>query len=131
MTERSKQFSIKERLSSFKFAINGLRSLIRYEHNSRIHLLAAILVVVTAFVLKVTAVEWLFLIGAIALVFVAELFNSAIENLADFVSPEYQEKIKLVKNYCAAAVLIISIAAAIAGVIIFIPRFLQLLANAQ
>jgi diacylglycerol kinase len=131
MTEGSKQFSIRKRLSSFKFAINGLRSLIRYEHNSRIHLLAAILVIVAAVVFKVSVVEWLFLIGAIALVFMAELFNSAIEKLADYVSPEYQEKIKIVKDYCAAAVLIISIAAAIAGLMIFIPKFLPLLANAQ
>jgi len=131
MTEGSKQFSIRERLSSFKFAINGLRSLIRHEHNARIHLLAAILVIVAAIVLKVTVIEWIFLIGAIALVFMAELFNSAIEKLADYVSPEYQEKIRLVKDYCAAAVLMISIAAAIVGLTIFIPRFLQLLANAQ
>lgn len=131
MTEGSKQFSGRERLSSFKFAFNGLSSLIRYEHNSRIHLLAAILVIMAAVVLKVNLVEWLFLIGAIALVFMTELFNSAIEKLADFVSPEYQEKIKLVKDYCAAAVLLISIAAAIIGLIIFIPKFSQLLANAQ
>ncbi len=118
-------------MTSFRFAFAGLGSLFKHEHNARLHLAAAILAITLGFVLQIALMEWLILVLMIAIVFISEILNSAIEGLADYVSPEYQEKIRLVKDYCAAAVLMISIAAAIVGLTIFIPRFLQLLANAQ
>ena len=121
------KFSIKRRLRSFKHAFSGLRALLIYEHNSRIHLAAAILVIIMGFILHISLIEWCILVGIIAFVVVVEVINSAIEGLSDFVSPDISPAIKMVKDYCAAAVLIASIAAVIIGIIIFLPKLLSLL----
>ena len=71
--------------------------------------------------------QWAVLAIAILTVFIAEIFNSAIENLADVVSPEYNDAIKRVKDYCAAAVLLASILAVIAGLLIFLPEIIRLI----
>jgi diacylglycerol kinase (ATP) len=122
----SGKFSIKSRLKSFRFAFHGLWSLLKNEHNSRIHLLAAILAIVIGIVLKITSLEWCLLTIVISLVFITELLNSSLETIADIVDPELNEQIKKAKDYAAAAVLVSAIMAAIAGGIIFIPKIIAL-----
>lgn len=121
------KFSIKSRLSSFKFAFQGLLSLVKNEHNARIHLLATILAIVLGIVMKISVTEWALLTIVIGLVFISELFNTAIEKLADFVHPEWNDQIKKVKDYAAAAVFISAIIALVAGGLIFIPRILAMM----
>jgi len=121
------KFSIKSRLSSFKFAFQGLLSLLKNEHNARIHLLATILAIVLGIVMKISVTEWALLTIVIGLVFISELFNTAIEKLADFVHPEWNDQIKKVKDYAAAAVFISAIIALVAGGLIFIPRILAMM----
>jgi len=118
---------VKPRLLSFKYAFAGIRNLLVYEHNSRIHLLVAILVSILGIVLHISPWQWAILAIAIFGVFIAEIFNSAIEKLADVVSPGYHEEIKKVKDYCAAAVLLASMLAVIAGIIIILPEIILLL----
>ncbi|MCK9451150.1 MAG: diacylglycerol kinase family protein [Bacteroidales bacterium] len=96
------------------------------EHNSRIHLLAAICVLIAAFIFNISAFEWIALVFAIGLVMTLELINSAIENMADFISPNKHDKIKKVKDLAAAAVLISAVTALVVGLIIFIPKILDL-----
>ena len=117
---------MKKRLGSFRFALKGLRSLLKYEHNSRIHLLAAIIAITLGIILKINSSEWSLLIIVIGLVFIAELFNSSLESLADHIDNEWNEKIMKAKDYGAAAVLISAIIAMVLGCIIFIPKFLML-----
>lgn len=69
--------------------------------------------------------EWIAVIFAIGMVLAAEAVNSSIEALADLVSPDYNEAIKRTKDLAAGAVLILAIAAAIVGLLIFIPKFLN------
>ena len=126
MSKKNKNFSIRKRVKSFKYAFSGLNSLLRSEHNSRIHLVAAVLAIALGILFKISVAEWLYIALVIGMVFMAELFNSAIEELADKVSAEYNERIKRIKDYCAAAVLVSSIVAIIIGAIIFIPRILLL-----
>ena len=121
------KFSIKSRLSSFKFAFQGLLSLLKNEHNARIHLLATILAIVLGIVMKISVTEWALLTIVIGLVFISELFNTAIEKLADFVHPEWNDQIKKVKDYAAAAVFISAVIALVAGGLIFIPRILAMM----
>jgi diacylglycerol kinase (ATP) len=123
----SKKFSLKSRLKSLRFAFAGLWSLLKNEHNARIHLVAAILALTLGIILKINPFEWSLLIIVIGLVFLTELLNTAIENLADDVEPEWNEKIRNTKDYAAAAVLISAIISIIAGGLIFIPRLLDLL----
>ena len=116
------KFSIKQRINSFGYAFNGLRILFFKEHNSWIHLLATIIVIIAGFIYRISLTEWLFILVMIALVFVTEIINSALEHLADFVSPQHSEVIKKVKDLAAAAVLLSAITALITAVIIFYPK---------
>lgn len=86
-----------------------------------IHLLATALVVGAGFYFEVQTIEWLFLIFAISIVWMAEAFNTAIEFLCNRVSTEQDPMIGHAKDLAAAAVLIASIGAAIIGIMIFLP----------
>jgi len=119
---KQQKFSIRKRLKSFRFAFNGLRILLKEEHNSWIHLLAAICVLIAGFIFDISAFEWIAIVFAIGLVIALELINSAIENMADFVSPDKQAKIKKVKDLAAAAVLVGAVTVLVIGLIVFIPK---------
>ena len=127
MSQSREPFTMKKRLLSFRYAFAGIRNLLVYEHNSRIHLGVAILAVILGIILHISLWQWAVLAIAVFCVFIAEIFNSAIENLADAVSPEYDDAIKKVKDYCAAAVLLASILAVIVGFLIFLPEIIRLL----
>lgn len=112
----------KKLINSFKYAIEGFISSFKTERNMKIHVLAMILVVILGMYLKLSLIEWCFIIFAIALVIGSELFNTAIETIVDMVSPEKNPKAKLAKDISAAAVLAFAIGAAIIGMTIFIPK---------
>jgi len=92
------------------------------EHNGRVHLFAAIVAIGLSFYLKISGMEWIAILSVISAVFVAEILNSAVEKLADVVSPDYHPKIKIVKDLAAAAVLVTAFLAVAVGVIVFIPK---------
>jgi diacylglycerol kinase (ATP) len=123
----SNKFSLKSRFESFKFAFRGLWSLVKNEHNSRIHFLAAIAAIAVGIFLKINLFDWCLLIIVIGLVFITELLNSSLEALADVVEPEWNERIRNAKDYAAAAVLISAIISFIVGGFIFVPKILALL----
>lgn len=123
----SGKFKLKSRFRSFRFAINGLLSLFKREHNSRIHLLATAVVIALGFLLKLDRYEWVLILLAIGIVFLTELLNSSIESLADRIDPEQNEFIMRAKDYGAAAVLIAAIIAIAAGCLIFLPKLLALI----
>jgi diacylglycerol kinase len=127
MSKTREPFTMKKRLQSFRPAFAGIRNLLVYEHNARIHLVAAILVTILGIVLSIALWQWAILAIAIFGVFIAETFNTAIERLADVVSPGQNDEIRKVKDYGAAAVLMASILAVIAGIIIFLPEIIRLL----
>ncbi|HVD98034.1 MAG TPA: diacylglycerol kinase family protein [Cytophagaceae bacterium] len=110
---------IAKTLKSFKYAIRGVGKVIRYENNAKVHLLATITVIVTGFFLRISFREWCLLVFAIALVWITETINTAIEKLVDLVSPEYNEKAGAIKDIAAAAVLMASVAAVVIGGIVF------------
>ncbi len=122
MPNEEKRFSWKARLRSFVYAGHGLRALFRTEHNAWIHFAVTILVFVMAVLLKVSTGEAVALILVMAMVWMAELFNTAIEKIMDFLSAEQHPLIKTVKDLAAAAVLIAAIAAFVVGCLIFIPK---------
>jgi diacylglycerol kinase len=124
---KSDKFSIKSRLASFRFAFNGIKNLLKHEHNSRIHLAAAIIAIISGFLFKLDRLEWGLLLIVIALVFIAELFNSALEALADHVEPSLNDLIGKAKDYSAAAVLVSALIALTTGLLIFIPRIVNIL----
>jgi len=121
-TNNSKPFSIKDRIKSFGYALEGLKSFFKTQHNAWIHVVAAVVVITAGILFHLSLKEWIALSFAIALVFISELFNTAIEFLCDKVSTEIDPKIKLVKDISAAAVLIAAIVAVVIGAIVFVPK---------
>lgn len=122
----SEKFSLKKRSKSALYALNGLRVLFLEEHNSRIHIVIVIVVVTAGFLLKISNTEWLVICILIALVFSLEIINSAIENICDYISPQWSEVIKKVKDLAAAAVFVSSVISVICGAIIFLPKLYNL-----
>ncbi|MBS1526999.1 MAG: diacylglycerol kinase family protein, partial [Bacteroidetes bacterium] len=76
------------------------------------------------YALNISAAEWLWIIIAIGLVLAAEAFNTALELLVDFVSPQYDKKAGHIKDMCAAAVLLTAVTALIIGAVIFLPKLI-------
>ncbi|MDR2475550.1 MAG: 2-amino-4-hydroxy-6-hydroxymethyldihydropteridine diphosphokinase [Bacteroidales bacterium] len=115
---------LKYRLNSLSYALTGFRILFKNELNARIHLAVGIGVIVAGIFFRLPTIEWIILILLIGVVFMAEIFNTVIEYFADFISPSFRNQIKNIKDLGAAGVLIVSIAAIIIGLAIFIPKIL-------
>ncbi|ESQ86760.1 hypothetical protein ABAC460_22175 [Asticcacaulis sp. AC460] len=109
------------RLRSFGYAFQGLIFTLKTQHNAWLHLVATVLVVLAASFLGVDAADWRWLIVAIAMVWVAETFNTAVEYVCDVVSPDYAEAVKRAKDIAAGAVLICAFAAALIGILTLWP----------
>ncbi|MCS6832173.1 MAG: diacylglycerol kinase family protein [Flammeovirgaceae bacterium] len=118
------KFSWKSRAKSFSYAFNGLKILILYEHNARIHAFMATLAIIFGIMLDIEKNEWLAIIIVVGMVFCAELLNTALERLCDKLSKEPDEKIKAIKDLGAAAVLTCSLAALLVGIVVFLPKIL-------
>ena len=118
-------FDVRSLLSSFKFALAGLRALFVHEHNARIHGLIAGAVIVLGLWLGIQSSEWAILILAMAVVFCAEAANTALEALADAVHPERHPMIARAKDVAAAGVLIAAVLAAAVGLLILGPPLWQ------
>lgn len=108
--------------ASFRYAFAGLRYVLWSERNARIHLAIAILVVLLGAWLRLSAVEWVLIIAAIALVFAGEMLNTVVELTVDMVTVERNPLAKRAKDVAAGAVLVAAAAAALMGLIILGPR---------
>ena len=127
MDSKNNKFSIKKRLKSFSYALDGLKVLFGEEHNARIHLVIAIITIIAGLTLKISLEEWLVVCILIGLIFAMEIINSVIENICDHISPEWNPIIKKVKDLMGAGVLITAIVSVICGIIIFVPKVYVLL----
>jgi len=121
----SKKFSIKERLKSCKHAFNGLRLMLKEEHNFRIHLFAAVVAIFCSWFFKISYYEWLIVLLLIGWVLCLEIVNSCVEQIMNFISTEKSSSIKKIKDLAAAAVLISAITALVIGLLIFVPKFYE------
>lgn len=121
--ERSK-FSFHSRLKSFRFALAGIRELLIREHNARIHLAATAGVIAAGIVFRVSATEAAVLALVTGTVWITEILNTCIERMMDFIHPEEHPHIKYIKDLAAGAVLVAAFAAVVAGLFIFVPKWL-------
>lgn len=115
----------KKFINSFKCASQGIMQAIKTERNVKIHIAIMILVIIAGIALKITKQEWITCIILFGLIISLELVNSAIETTVDIVMPEINEKAKNAKDIAAGAVLVSAIAAAIIGLMIFIPKIIR------
>jgi diacylglycerol kinase (ATP) len=115
---------LKGRLKSIVFAVKGAVKLITTEHSIMVQFSLAILMTILGFYCNITRTEWLFQILAIGLVMSIEGLNTAVEKVADFIHPDYHERIGFIKDIAAGAVLFAAITAIVIGLIIYTPKFL-------
>lgn len=113
-------------ISSFGYAIEGIKKAFKTERNLKIHTLAMVLVVILGFVLKLAVWEWVTSIILFALVIGAELLNTSIEEVVNLLSPEIRVHAKYAKDIAAGAVLVFAVASAVVGVIMFLPKIVSL-----
>ena len=113
--------SLAARLRSFVFAGRGLMTLLRSQHNAWIHAVATLVTLALAAWLGVPRSDWLVLILAIVAVWAAEAFNTALEFLADAVSPEFHPLVEKAKDVAAGGVLICAVGAAVLALLVFGP----------
>ena len=100
--------------------IQGIKIFFQTQHNAWIHILATVIVIIVGNVVGLSTAEWCWISLAIALVFITEMLNTAIEFLTDLVSPEYHPLAKKTKDVAAGAVLVSAIFAVVIGIYVFL-----------
>lgn len=108
-------------LLGFRHALDGLIYAVKSQRNFQVHLITTLTVCSFGVWLGITRFEWLLLVFAITMVLTAELFNTAIESMADLITLKFSQHIKLAKDIAAGAVLISSLGAMLIGVLVFYP----------
>ena len=109
------------RLKSFKYAVLGAYKLVTTEHSIMVQFSLGILVTIAGFYFGISKTEWLFQTLAIGLVLSIEGLNTAVEKIADFIHPDFHDKIGFIKDIAAGAVFFAAIVAIAVGLIIYIP----------
>ena len=117
---------MKKLIKSFKYAFEGIFKVIKEEQNMKIHIAIMILVIIFGILFKISKIEWIICIALFGLVISMELINTAIENTVDLITKEKNEQAKIAKDVAAGAVLVSTIAAATIGLMIFVPKILEI-----
>ena len=104
----------------------GFKSAIKSERNMKIHVLATLIVTALCFILGLKPLEWVACIFSIVIVIGSEMLNTAIETIVDIVSPNINPLAKKAKDIAAGAVLVLAIGALAVGLIIFIPKIVNI-----
>lgn len=118
----AKESFLKNRIRSVGVAFKGAILLIRTEGSIKIQLVIVLIMTAAGFYFDISATEWMMQVFAIGLVLGVEGVNTAIEKLSDYVQPEFHQKIGFIKDISAGAVMWVSIAASIVGLIIYLPK---------
>ena len=126
MKEEYKKINKKKLKNSFKYAIEGIESAFKTEQNLKIHFIVMAIVIVLGILLKINYIEWAICFLLFGFVITAELLNTAIEVTVDLAMPQKNDKAKLAKDIAAGAVLVSSITAILVGIVIFLPKIINL-----
>lgn len=111
---------------SMKYAMRGLKMIIKNERNFRIQLVMGIIFIIVGIVFQFEHSEWIATCFFVTLVLISEAFNSVIEAICDCISMEYRDTIKYAKDVSAGAVLLSSLAAVFGGLVIMYPHLLPI-----
>ncbi len=112
---------------SFRCAWQGLKTTYRQERHFRFHCWLSLAVLTLAALLRISSVEWLFILSAVALVIGGELVNTAIETVVDMMTVHYHPMAKVAKDIGAGLVVCWSIYAVVVGYVVFAPKLWRLL----
>ena len=113
------------RLKSIGFAVKGAYKLITTEHSVMVQFSLAVLLVIAGFYFHLSREEWMMQVLSFGLVLGIESLNTAVEKIADFIHPEFHNRIGFIKDIAAGAVMFAATAAIIVGLLIYVPKFLQ------
>lgn len=113
---------IRKFLAGFGYAVDGIFYSLKTQRNMRVHFAAALLVLGLAFYLNLDSRDLLFLVFAITLVIMAEMFNTAIEAAVDLAVSEFHPLARIAKNVAAGAVLVAALNALAVAYLILFPR---------
>jgi diacylglycerol kinase (ATP) len=116
---------ILSRIAAFGHAFRGWWYVLNTQHNAWIHTTVAVIVLILGLWLKLTARDWALLVLTIAMVFMAEFLNTAIEAVVDLASPVHHPLAKVGKDVGAGAVLVAALAAVLIGLLILGPPLWQ------
>ena len=114
---------------SFLFALQGFRTALRQERNIKVMLAGGAFAVAMGLILRIDAVSWAIVLVCCGMVIAAELLNTAIETVVDLVSPEFHPLAGQAKDIAAAASWVLSLTAAVVGVIVYASALIRLLAG--
>ncbi|NBU80693.1 MAG: diacylglycerol kinase family protein [Flavobacteriaceae bacterium] len=112
------------RLKSIGFAMKGAYKLISTEHSVMVQFSLAVLLVLAGFYFNISREEWMMQTLAFGLVLGVESLNTAVEKIADFIHPEFHDRIGFIKDIAAGAVMFAATAAIVVGLLIYVPKFL-------
>ena len=110
------------RIKSVGFAFKGMFLLLKTEASIKVQFVLALITAAAGFYYDISIMEWIIQCLAIGLIMGIEGMNTAVEKLADYIQPNYDEKIGFIKDVSAGAVMIVSILAGIIGLLIYIPK---------
>ena len=113
------------RSHSFRYAFQGWWFVIRTQRNAWIHAVVSVIVIGLCLWLEITRLEWALIIIAIALVWMSEFVNTAIEAVVDLASPEHHHLAKIGKDVGAAAVFIAAFSSVVIGLLVLGPPLWQ------
>ncbi len=119
MRDGAPKFSVAARLKSFGHGFRGLKQALLTEHNLRTHAAITALVLAAGVGLGLSRLDWLWIVFAIALVWVTELLNTALEYLCDALHPTHNDTIGKAKDIAAAAVMLAALNAVAVGALVF------------
>lgn len=114
------------RIKSIGFAFKGAIKLVSTEHSVMVQFSIMLLIIVAGFFFGISREEWMLQILAFGLVLAIEGLNTAVEKVADFIHPEFHEKIGFIKDIAAGAVLFAAFSAIAVGALIYVPKILNL-----
>ena len=125
-THYKKNFKIKNFFRAFRISMRGLFILAKSETNVLLEVFVGILIIIISLFLKLTSTEWLIVLMTIFLVIFAELINTTIEKIMDFVEPKYNEQVRDIKDLASGFVFLMVILSIIVGTIILLPKIVIL-----
>ena len=108
-------------------ALDGIEYAINHERNIKIEIFLAIISSILGFILKISIIEWIVIILLIALIISLELINTSIERCVDLVTKDYHDLAKVSKDMAAGAVLVSSLFSIIVGLLIFLPKLIDII----
>jgi diacylglycerol kinase (ATP) len=115
---------MKKFLMGFRYAGRGIVAGLIGQLNINVMLALAAMAIALGVIFSISTTEWALLAGLIGLVLSLELVNTAGEKLVDILSPEQNERYGQIKDILAGAVLVAALAAGVAGLLIFLPKWL-------